>query len=156
MFLVGLQWLHGDSGFQPGQEDLYYFFTNHEREDDFFPCLVGGGTTFLVQLKWQPATGLGCHLPESESDRGPMKRPPFCWDTIRIFHPFSDTWETSTCGVVSAFSIVPGIADQSNPIGMSSCLEHDPWSMWTTYDGGLTGLSMGMINGATGWSIPGF
>ena len=33
-----------------GQEDLYYFFTNHEREDDFFPCLVGGGTAFLVLL----------------------------------------------------------------------------------------------------------
>eukprot|EP00435_Cladocopium_sp_Y103_P004716 s2909_g1.t1 len=31
-------------------EDLYYFFTNHEREDDFFPCLVGGGRLHSKEL----------------------------------------------------------------------------------------------------------
>ena len=117
-FLLGCRFRDSFPAEVIGQEDLYYFFTNHEREDDFFPCLVGGGTAFLVLLleMLRPWTASGClcsfELEALSSHQlhqlmFPMKWP-FPGHLVGYLPRF----------FISLLSLVPGMADQRGRVTM--------------------------------------
>ena len=123
-FLLGCRFRDSFSAEVIGQEDLYYFFTNHEREDDFFPCLVGGGTAFLVLLleMLRPWTASGC-LCSFELEALSSHQ------LHQLMFPMKWPFPRPPGGILAVFFHPP-----SQP-----CPRHGR-STWTSYDGGVNGL----------------